>query len=128
MAVKVAPAPGAVIEEIKRTRTISPNSPDNDTDKPWRTLDRWDYISGLAPEQWQRENLVIYLYRYDEKGNPWASGKFTGALDEFKVMEMFGGGLFNFKMKRGPQLIINDDFQLEGPQKIPGVNASANGN
>jgi hypothetical protein len=124
MAVKVAPAPGSVIEETKRTRVIPPNSPDNEGDKPWRVLDKWDYIASLAPEAWTRENLVVYLYRYDDKGNPWGIGKFTGTLDEFKVLEMFGGGRFNLKMKRGPQLIINDDFQLEGPPKIPGVNGA----
>lgn len=124
MAVKVAPAPGSVIEETKRTRVIPPNSPDNEAEKPWRVLDKWDYIGSLAPEQWARENLVVYLYRYDDKGNPWGIGKFTGALDEFKVLEMFGGGRFNLKMKRGPQLIINDDFQLEGPAKTPGVNGT----
>lgn len=128
MAVKAVPAPGTVVEQTTRTRTIPVGSPDNDTDKPWRTMEKWDYIASLAPEQWQRENLVIYLYRYDEKGNPWGIGKFTGSLDEFKVMEMFGGGRFNLKMKRGPQLIINDDFQLEGAAKIPGVNAPASSN
>src|SRR5579872_1076760 len=125
MAVKVAPAPGSVIEETKRTRVIPANSPDNEAEKPWRTLDKWDYIGSLTPEQWGRENLVVYLYRYDDKGNPWGIGKFTGALDEFKVLEMFGGGRFNLKMKRGPQLIINEDFQLEGPAKTPGVNGAA---
>jgi len=125
MAVKVAaPAPGSVIEETKRTRVIPPNSPDNESEKPWRVLGTWDYIASLAPEAWARENLVIYLYRYDDKGNAWGIGKFTGALDEFKVLEMFGGGRFNLKMKRGPQLIINDDFQLEGPSKSPGVNGA----
>jgi hypothetical protein len=125
MAVKVAPAPGSVIEETKRTRVIPPNSPDNEGEKPWRILDKWDYIASLTPEQWGRESLVVYLYRYDDKGNPWGIGKFTGALDEFKVLEMFGGGRFNLKMKRGPQLIINDDFQLEGPARTPGVNGAA---
>src|SRR5579864_695676 len=125
MAVKVAPAPGSVIEETKRTRVIPANSPDNEAEKPWRNLDKWDYIGSLTPEQWGRENLVVYLYRYDDKGNPWGIGKFTGALDEFKVLEMFGGGRFNLKMKRGPQLIINEDFQLEGPPKTPGVNGAA---
>lgn len=131
MAVKVAaPAPGSVIEETKRTRVIPPNSPDNEAEKPWRVLGCWDYIASLAPEQWARENLVVYLYRYDDKGNPWGIGKFTGALDEFKVLEMFGGGRFNLKMKRGPQLIINEDFQLEGTAKTPGVNGApaVNGN
>ena len=125
MAVKVAPVPGSVVEQTTRTRVIPPNSPDNETEKPWRLLDKWDYIASLTPEQWGRENLVVYLYRYDDKGNPWGIGKFTGAFDEFKVLEMFGGGRFNLKMKRGPQLIINDDFQLEGPAKTPGVNGAA---
>ncbi len=128
MAVKVAPAAGSVIEETKRTRVIPANSPDNDIEKPWRVLDKWDYIASLTPEQWGRENLMVYLYRYDEKGNPWGIGKFTGPLDEFKVLEMFGGGRFNLKMKRGPQLIINDDFQLEGPARTPGANGAASPN
>jgi hypothetical protein len=130
MSVKVAPAPGAIVEEVKRTRTIPQNSPDNDTDKPWRVLDKWDYLASLTPEAMRRDNIGIYLYRYDEKGNAWGIGKFPEGLDEFKVMEMFGGGRFNLKVKRGPQLVINEDFQLEGPQKIPGVNspASSNGN
>jgi hypothetical protein len=124
MAVKTAPEPGTIIEETKRTRTIPANSPESDAEKPWRVLGSWEYIASLSPDQWTKENLVIYLYRYDEKGNAWGIGKWTGPLDEFKVLEMFGGGRFNLKMKRGPQLIINDDFQLEGAPRTPGMNGA----
>jgi len=121
---KVAAPAGSVIEETKRTRVLPGNSPDADGDKPWRLLDTWEYLASLAPDQWTREDITVYLYRYDEKGSRWGIGKFTSAIDEFKVMEMFGGGRFNLVVKRRQQIIKNEDFQLEGPQKTPGVNGT----
>jgi hypothetical protein len=121
---KVAAPAGSVIEETKRTRVLPGNSPDADGDKPWRLLDTWEYLASLAPEQWTREDITVYLYRYDEKGSRWGIGKYTTAIDEFKVMEMFGGGRFNLVVKRRQQIIKNEDFQLEGPAKTPGVNGA----
>jgi hypothetical protein len=121
---KVAAPAGSVIEETKRTRVLPGNSPDADGDKPWRLLDTWEYLASLAPDQWTREDITVYLYRYDEKGSRWGIGKYTSAIDEFKVMEMFGGGRFNLVVKRRQQIIKNEDFQLEGPQKTPGVNGA----
>lgn len=121
---KVGPAAGSVIEETKRTRVIAAGSAEADSDKPWRLLDTWEYIATLSPEQWTREDITVYLYRYDDKGNRWGIGKFTSAIDEFKVMETFGGGRFNLVVKRRQQIIKNEDFQLEGPQKTPGMNGT----
>lgn len=117
MAVKTAPEPGTVLEETKRTRVLT--NADNDADKPWRTMSVWDYIASLNPTQWSEH--VLYLYRYDDKGNTWALGKFVNAIDEFKVQETFGGGYFNLKVKKGPQLILNEDFRVEGNPKSPDV-------
>lgn len=121
---KVSAPAGSTIEETKRTRVIPAGSSEADTDKPWRLLDTWEYLATLSPEQWTREEIVAYLYRYDDKGNRWGIGKFTTAIDEFKVMETFGGGRFNLVVKRRQQIIKNEDFQLEGPQKTPGANGA----
>jgi hypothetical protein len=106
-----------VVEETKRTRVI-PEQADT-SDKPWRLLDVWEYLASLTPDQYARENVVAYLYRYDSNGNLYAceDGKFNGPVDQFKIGDLYGGGRFNIKVKRGPQLIKNEDFQIEGPAK-----------
>jgi hypothetical protein len=123
MAVKTAPEQGTVVEEVKRTRTI-PASED-DSNKPWRSMAAFDYLASLTTQQWQ--DHVVYLYRYDDKGNTWALGKFLNAIDEFKVMEQFGGGCFNMKVKKGPMLILNHDFQIEGNPKTPPASGTVSG-
>lgn len=124
MARVTAPA-GSTVEETRRTRVIPAGSSEADADKPWRLLDTWEYLASLSPDQWTREEIVVYLYRYDEKGQRWGLGKFTTAIDEFKVLETFGGGRFNLVVKRRQQIIKNEDFQLEGPQRTPGMNGGA---
>lgn len=122
MAVKTTAEPGSVIEETKRTRIIPPNQ--DDSNKPWRTMAWQDYLKSLTPQQWQSEDITAYLYRYDDTNRKWAIAKFTEAIDEFKVLEMFGGGLFNVYVKRLKQLIINEDFNIEGAAKVPNVGNS----
>jgi hypothetical protein len=124
MAVKTAEDAGTVTEKTIRTRTLPANSAsEDDSSKPWRTLHWSDYLHGLSAQAWS--DHTVYLYRYDDKGNTWAAGKFANALDEFKIQDMFGGGLFNVKVKKGPQLIINEDVRIEGAAKTPTPATSA---
>jgi hypothetical protein len=125
MAVKTADDAGTVTEKVIRTRTLPAgnSSSEDDSSKPWRVLGWSEYLHGLSAAAWSEH--VVYLYRYDDKGNTWAAGKFTSALDEFKIQETFGGGFFNVKVKKGPQLIINEDVRIEGAAKTPTPATSA---
>jgi hypothetical protein len=121
MPVKALPE-GAVLERTTRERVVSANSREEAADKPWRTLEWSQYLAGLSEVEWRAQAVIAYLYRYDEKGNKYALAKYTTAIDEFKVQEDFGGGHFQILVKRGPQIIINEDFRVEGAQKAPATN------
>lgn len=118
MAVKTAEE-GFVTEKTIRTRTLPAGSSttEDDSTKPWRNMGWSDYLHSLSAQAWTEH--AVYLYRYDDKGNTWSVAKFATALDEFKIQENFGGGLFNVKVKKGPQLIINEDVRVEGAAKVP---------
>lgn len=124
MAVKNAEDTGTVTQRTITTRILPGNSAsDDDSSKPWRNMSWSDYLHSLSAQAWTEH--VVYLYRYDDKGNTWAAGKFTSPLDDFKIQETFGGGFFNVKIKKGPQLIINEDVRIEGAAKTPTPATSA---
>jgi hypothetical protein len=52
--------------------------------------------------------------------------KFNEAIDPFSVKGKFGGGSFNIMVKDGPELIYDQDFEIEGePRAVPGSTDSA---
>jgi hypothetical protein len=130
-----------VVEKVTRTRTVTPAelAKENTNTMP----DFWEYIESLAPEQWEREEHVVYLYREDPKDSTYSTepsyvDKFSGTIEifpggpsyqmndrgvvEHAIKEKHGGKAFRLICKKGRQRIAIGKCVNGAPPKYPDTN------
>ena len=136
----VAPAPGQTVEEVKRTRILNGN--DGEEKYPSDSL---EYMETLTPEQWQKGDHTVYIYRVEpplyktDRNSPAYIDKFGTPITLELIQRDYGGGLWRIVIKRGPERVCAREYPVSGPpmdltrvQAAPGTRTngaySTNGN
>ena len=106
--------PGTV-EKTTTFKTVIPAEEANQKGKRTQRPPIWDFLPSISLQDWKSGHYQIYLYRYNPlTEKKMALEKFNEALDPFSIKSRFGGGSFNIMVKEGPELIYDQDFDIEG--------------
>jgi hypothetical protein len=103
---------------LKRKTIIEDQIPATEAGHRGKRIPRqsiWDFLPTIPLEDWANARYQIYLYRWNPlTEKKMALEKFNEVIDPFSIKLKFGGGSFNVMMKDGPELIYNEDFEIEG--------------
>lgn len=113
----VTAGPGQTVEEVKRTRILNGSDPDAEK----FPSDSIEYMETLTPEQWQKGDHTVYLYRVEPPLYKTDRNSF-GYVDKFAtpitlelIQRDYGGGLWRIVIKRGPERVCAREYPVSGP-------------
>lgn len=113
----VTAGPGQTVEEVKRTRVLNGSDPNADK----FPSDSIEYMETLTPEQWQKGDHTVYLYRVEPPLYKTDRNSF-GYVDKFAtpitlelIQRDYGGGLWRIVIKRGPERVCAREYPVSGP-------------
>jgi hypothetical protein len=109
------------IVETRTTRRIIPVSEAQDS----KTPELWEYLRVIPPQDWPRHMVYGYriepgpkvqIFRCSEPQLTMPSGRRVPIADEqeleYAITQEFGGGVFRFLVKKGPQIITAGNMEI----------------
>lgn len=111
----VVAAPGQTIVEEKRTRILNGNDPEIKGPS-----DALEYMETLSPDQWQKGNHLVYIYRIEpavykaERNTPAYVDKFATPVTLEMIQREYGGGLWRIVIKRGEERVCAREYPISG--------------
>lgn len=107
--------------ETRTTRRIIPVSEAQDSKSP----ELWEYLRAIQPQDWPRHMVYGYriepgpkvqIFRCSEPQLTMPSGRRVPIADEqeleYAITQEFGGGVFRFLVKKGPQIITAGNMEI----------------
>jgi hypothetical protein len=114
------------IVETRTTRRIIPVSEAQDS----KTPELWEYLRALPQQDWPRHMVYGYriepgpkvqIFRCSEPQLTMPSGRRVPIADEqeleYAITQEFGGGVFRFLVKKGPQIITAGNMEIGAPAR-----------
>jgi hypothetical protein len=114
------------IVETRTTRRIIPVSEAQDS----KTPELWEYLRALPQQDWPRHMVYGYriepgpkvqIFRCSEPLLTMPSGRRVPIADEqeleYAITQEFGGGVFRFLVKKGPQIITAGNMEIGAPAR-----------